>query len=112
MACRWRWCRCSRCVACSGDDDATAPTTTAGIVAPTTAATTAGPAPSAPLETTAAPTAAAPPTSATAADHVGPRASRPRGFDTVAGRVTAADGSTCDVCLWAALTTAEQVSAG
>ena len=28
----------------------------------------------------------------------------PAGFDTVAARVTAADGSTCDVCLWAALT--------
>jgi uncharacterized membrane protein (UPF0127 family) len=28
----------------------------------------------------------------------------PTGFDTVAGRVTAADGSTCDVCLWAART--------
>jgi uncharacterized protein len=26
----------------------------------------------------------------------------PQGFDTVAGRVVAADGSTCDVCLWLA----------
>ena len=32
----------------------------------------------------------------------------PTGFGTVAGRVTAADGSTCDVCLWAASTAAEQ----
>jgi uncharacterized protein len=28
----------------------------------------------------------------------------PAGFDTVAGLVTAADGTTCEVCLWAALT--------
>lgn len=28
----------------------------------------------------------------------------PEGFDLVAARITAADGSTCDVCLWAALT--------
>jgi uncharacterized membrane protein (UPF0127 family) len=32
----------------------------------------------------------------------------PSGFSTVAGRVTASDGSTCDVCLWAALTAAQQ----
>jgi uncharacterized protein len=33
---------------------------------------------------------------------------RPSGFDTVAGRVTAADGSTCEVCLWAAGTIEQQ----
>jgi uncharacterized protein len=32
----------------------------------------------------------------------------PSGFDTVAGRVTAADGRTCDVCLWAARTIEQQ----
>jgi uncharacterized protein len=32
----------------------------------------------------------------------------PSGFDTVAGRVTAADGSTCDVCLWEAGTVDQQ----
>ncbi|HEU4842025.1 MAG TPA: DUF192 domain-containing protein, partial [Ilumatobacteraceae bacterium] len=30
----------------------------------------------------------------------------PEGFEQVAGRVTAADGSTCDVCLWLAATPA------
>jgi uncharacterized membrane protein (UPF0127 family) len=32
----------------------------------------------------------------------------PEGFGTVAGRVTAADGSTCDVCLWLARTAPDQ----
>jgi uncharacterized protein len=38
---------------------------------------------------------------------VGPPGVAPTGFDTVAGRVTAADGSTCDVCLWVARTSEE-----
>jgi uncharacterized membrane protein (UPF0127 family) len=38
----------------------------------------------------------------------GPAGVAPSGFDTVAGRVTAADGETCDVCLWAALTLEQQ----
>src|SRR4029077_17723403 len=32
----------------------------------------------------------------------------PVGFDTVAARVTAADGATCDVCVWLAQTPEEQ----
>jgi hypothetical protein len=32
----------------------------------------------------------------------------PLGFDLVAGRVTAADGATCDVCLWSAATAEER----
>jgi uncharacterized membrane protein (UPF0127 family) len=87
-------------VAACGDDDAAPALTTAAPVAstppsaaPSSAATTNAPVPTAPTTTEAAPTT----TSVV-----------PVGFETVAGRVTAADGSTCDVCLWAASTPAEE----
>jgi uncharacterized membrane protein (UPF0127 family) len=43
-------------------------------------------------------------TTAAPAATTSPQGGAPVGFDTVAARVTAADGATCDVCLWAALT--------
>jgi uncharacterized protein len=87
--------------ACSDDDAAlTSGSTTAasGTVTTTTveATSTSSSAPS----TTAAPTTAAAPTTTGVV---------PVGFGTVAGRVTGADGSTCDVCLWAASTGADQM---
>jgi len=86
-------------LAACGDDDAADPlpaaavATTAVPAAPSSAATTSAPAP-----TTSVTTEAAPTTTGVV----------PTGFGTVAGRVTAADGSTCDVCLWAASTPAEE----
>ena len=85
-------------VAACGDDDAADPlpavaATTAVPAAPSSAATTSQPASAASVTTEAAPTTTG---------------VVPTGFGTVAARVTAADGSTCDVCLWAASTAAEQ----
>jgi uncharacterized protein len=42
------------------------------------------------------------PTSATDTPPTGAAGGVPQGFDTVAGRVVAADGITCEVCLWLA----------
>jgi uncharacterized membrane protein (UPF0127 family) len=79
--------------ACSGDDDTAAdlssgPSQPAVETRPTTT-----------LPVSSTPTTAAAPTTTGVV---------PTGFGTVAGRVTTADGSTCDVCLWAASTAAEQ----
>ena len=89
--------------ACS-DDDAIPSTVDAGPTTLDAAPTTA---------TVAAPTTAQAPTGAATAPTTaaaGPTTTGvvPVGFGTVAARVTAADGSTCDVCLWAAATAADQ----
>jgi uncharacterized protein len=62
--------------------------------APTTEAVTQPPATTTTVATTGATTAAA--------------GVAPSGFDTIAGRVTATDGQTCDVCLWEARTIEQQ----
>ncbi len=92
-------------VAACGDDDggaapqpAAAVSTTTVPAAPSSAATTDVPAPTASSTTDAAPTTEAAPTTTGVV---------PEGFETVAGRVTAADGATCDVCLWSARTAEE-----
>jgi uncharacterized protein len=92
-------------VAACSDDDAIPSTVDAGPAtsdaAPTTvtvAAPTTAPAPTGASTSPSSTTAAAPTTTGVV----------PVGFGTVAGRVTAADGSTCDVCLWAAATAADQ----
>jgi uncharacterized membrane protein (UPF0127 family) len=81
----WRWCCGALAVlglaACSSEsDDAVAtvasPAATAATTPPPTVAATTAPAPGV----------------------------APLGFELVAGRVTAADGATCDVCLWLAAT--------
>jgi uncharacterized membrane protein (UPF0127 family) len=89
--------------ACSGWSDAT-PTVTepAPTLAPAAPASTA---PTGPSSAPPAPGSAAPDVTSTS---VAAEGGAPVGFDTVAGRVTAADGSTCDVCLWAAATADQQ----
>jgi uncharacterized membrane protein (UPF0127 family) len=92
-------------VAACGDDDTalTVGSTAAGTATVTTTTTTTAD----PVTTTAAAatTDSTSPTTAAAPTTTGVV---PVGFGTVAGRVTAADGSTCDVCLWAAATAADQ----
>jgi uncharacterized membrane protein (UPF0127 family) len=96
--------------ACTGSSDDGAPTTTrAAAVTDATSAPT-GPATTAPATT--GPHTAPPVTGATTATTVAtPAGVAPDGFATVAARVTAADGATCDVCLWLA-DTAERRAQG
>jgi uncharacterized membrane protein (UPF0127 family) len=86
--------------ACNGDDKATELTfgtaPTGGESRPTT---TLAPVSTPPITTAISPTTSTGPATTGVV---------PEGFGTVAGRVTAADGSTCDVCLWAAVTAADQ----
>ena len=95
--------------ACAGSSGDGAPTTARAAAAtdatsvPTRPVTTA---PSTMPGTTPAATGAT--TATTAAT---PAGVEPQGFATVAGRVTAADGATCDVCLWLA-DTAERRAQG
>ena len=71
--------------ACAGDGRGASPTGTTG-----------------PTETTA-------PTTGTVASAPPSTGVVPVGFGTVAARVTAADGTTCDVCLWLAETSEQHV---
>lgn len=100
MSWRW-WCGALAVLvlaACSSSpDDAVAPTD-APIVATSGGAASPAPAPTSPAST---PVSGAEMPSRTAAAGVAPV-----GFDLVAARVTAADGATCDVCLWLAATPA------
>jgi uncharacterized membrane protein (UPF0127 family) len=96
--------------ACGGDDDAgeTTVATSAAPVAPSVPASASTPtmpttAPAAMPTTSPAPTSGAPTTEPTE-----PAAVTPVGFERVAARITAADGTTCDVCLWLADTSARR----
>ena len=78
-------------VACGGSSD-DAGTPTAAPSTPTVAGATTSVAVKTDAPATAQPSATAPPVTGVA----------PQGFDRVAARITAADGETCDVCLWLA----------
>jgi uncharacterized membrane protein (UPF0127 family) len=80
----------SACGGSSGDGDAAAPTSSTAPVAGAAPTTTAAPATG---------TAAADPTTTSTGV---PARVAPAGFATVPGVVTAADGATCEVCLWLA----------
>ena len=90
--------------ACGDDDDRAGSATSTNVAVTSTAAL--------PVSTTEPPTSTAPPTTkaVTTTTETAPTTTGvvPAGFSTVAGRVTAADGATCDVCLWAASTAADQ----
>jgi uncharacterized protein len=88
-------------IAACTDDDAIPTTVDAGpLTLDAEPTTVTGP--------TTAPTSASTPPSSTTAGAPTTTGVVPVGFGTVAGRVTAADRSTCDVCLWAAATAADQ----
>ena len=89
----------SLAVAACGDDDA-APALTSAAAVTADDARRAAPSGATPTTTADADVPPAPTTTEAAPTTTGRRPGRASA--TVAGRVTAADGSTCDVCLWVA----------
>ncbi|MET0144807.1 MAG: DUF192 domain-containing protein [Ilumatobacteraceae bacterium] len=95
-------------VACGGDDAASGPTvatTVTSSVALDGTAPSVGSAPptvTSPGTATTSPVATFPPTTIPTGAVV------PAGFAAEAGRISAADGTVCDVCLWVAATAAER----